>query len=68
MKMATPKDRVVDGTQGLKKIRVIKATGNNVQKIRCPGCKELANPAPDGKGGQVINCRYCNRTFRFQRM
>ncbi len=67
--MAATKDRVVNGTKGLKQqVQINKATGNNIQKIRCPKCKELANPRPDGKGGTILHCPTCKQSFKFQTM
>jgi hypothetical protein len=63
--MPTNNNRPISGTKALKQPRVIKAVGNNVKKIRCPNCKELAHPVPDGKGGKIIRCKYCRQDFKF---
>jgi hypothetical protein len=59
----------ITGTKDLKQqVTVLKATGNNISKIRCPRCKQLAHPQPDGKGGQIAVCTPCNIKFAVQSM
>ncbi len=61
--------KTIDGTKALKQqVTVLKATGNNIAKIRCPRCKQLAHPKPNSKGGQTIICTGCNFKFAFQSM
>lgn len=59
--------RVITGTASAKQqARIIKATGKNVTKVRCQFCKHtLAHPVPDGKGGTVLKCGTCGRTYKF---
>lgn len=59
---------VVKGTKDAsrrKAVRVIKATGGT-DKIRCPGCQQMAVSIPDGMGGTKHRCTSCRREFKFQ--
>ena len=59
---------VVKGTKDAsrrKAVRVIKATGG-VDKIRCPGCQQMAVSIPDGTGGTKHRCTSCRREFSFR--
>jgi hypothetical protein len=59
--------RVISGTAQAKKIKVLKAEGGNVTKVRCQFCKHtLAHPVPDGKGGVVHRCGTCGREYTFE--
>lgn len=58
---------VIKGTKDLNRrqaTRVVKATGGT-DKIRCPGCQNLAVSIPDGTGGVKHRCQTCHREFRF---
>jgi ribosomal protein S27E len=60
---------VISGTKQNKDVKVVKAEGNNISKVRCQFCKHtLAHPTPDGKGGTVLRCGTCGRTFTFKTM
>ena len=61
---------VVKGTKDLSRKRaakVLKATGGT-DKIRCPGCHELAVAVPNGLGGVKHRCIGCHREFVFQKL
>jgi transcription elongation factor Elf1 len=62
--------RVISGTKQRKQqVKVIKATGGNVTKIRCPHCQHtLAHPKNDGNGGTVHQCASCGSRFSFVSM
>lgn len=67
--MAINKNRVINGTKAAKQnVTVLKAVGNNIEKIRCPRCKQQAHPKPNGKGGTVLHCSGCNLNFTSQTM
>lgn len=61
--------KVIKGTKAIRQqTTILKAVGNNVQKIRCPKCKQQAHPAPDGKGGSLLRCPGCGNRFTMQTM
>jgi len=61
-------NKVISGTKDAKQVTVLKAVGNNIQKVRCPLCKQLAHPVPDGKGGSLLRCSGCGNKFTMQSM
>lgn len=67
--MAINKNRVISGTQDAKKnVTVVKTQSGSIEKIRCPKCKQLANPQANGKGGSHLKCSGCGLTFTMQTM
>lgn len=44
-------------------VTVLRASGNNIEKIRCPNCKQQAHPVPDGRGGKILRCSGCGNKF-----
>jgi uncharacterized OB-fold protein len=63
---------VIKGTKDAKTMEVVKGTkdsfnfrgSDEVRKLRCKKCGELALPAPDGKGGMQMQCFNCGTIFK----
>jgi hypothetical protein len=49
-------------TQDHRTVKIHKATGGNVSKIRCT-CGTLAHPTPNAQGGTTLKCANCGRQF-----
>lgn len=64
--------RVVTGTKAARQsvtdaadkrtVRIHKAYGGNVSKVRCT-CGTFAHPTPNDQGGQTLSCSSCGRQW-----